>query len=131
MSAVSALQARFPQATERGSLDHPAANVPAVEVLNALKWLKDEGGYDFLADLTAIDGGEGASPRFTVVYHLYSTARFEYFRLAANCPDDAAPSVPSATGIWPAADWHEREAYDMFGITFSGHPNLRRILMWE
>jgi NADH-quinone oxidoreductase subunit C len=51
--------------------------------------------------------------------------------LAADCADDTQPSMPSTTGIWPGADWHEREAFDMFGIIFDGHPNLRRILMWD
>jgi NADH-quinone oxidoreductase subunit C len=78
-----------------------------------------------------VDWSVGASPRFTVVYHLFSTAGHDYVRVAADCADDAAPEVPSATGLWPGANWHEREAYDMFGIRFAGHPDLRRILMWD
>jgi NADH-quinone oxidoreductase subunit C len=70
----------------------------------------------------------GASPRFTVVYHVFSTGGHDYVRVAADCADSAAPEVPSATGIWPGANWHEREAFDMFGIPFDGHPDLRRIL---
>jgi NADH-quinone oxidoreductase subunit C len=54
-----------------------------------------------------------------------------YVRLAADCADDVNPSMPSATSLWPGANWHERETYDMFGIKFTGHPDLRRILMWD
>ena len=93
--------------------------------------LRDALGYDLLADLTAIDAGAGRSPRFTVVWHLLSTTAHTYVRVAADCADDAVPAMPSVTGLWPGANWHEREAYDMFGITFTGHPDLRRILMWD
>ena len=126
------IQEKFPQATARASLDHPALDVPAGDLLAVLKTLRDVHGYDMLVDVTAIDWAEGATPRFTAVYHLYSTNGHTYVRVAAACTgDDSAPAVPSVTGLWPAADWHERETYDMFGIRFEGHPDLRRILMWE
>jgi NADH-quinone oxidoreductase subunit C len=125
------LKAQFPDVTERPSLDHPAVNVPAAGVPALLRHLRDGAGFDFLADLTAVDWSERVTPRFTVVYHLYSTVRHDYLRVAADCPDAAAPAVPSVTDLWAGANWHEREAYDMFGITFTGHPDLRRILMWE
>jgi NADH-quinone oxidoreductase subunit C len=125
------LQTQFPQATERASLDHPAINVPAADVPALMRHLRDARGFDLLTDVTAIDWALGASPRFTVVYHVFSTTRHDYLRIAAACPNDAAPAVPSIAGIWPAANWHERETYDMFGITFDGHPDLRRILMWD
>ena len=128
---ATALTDKFPQVTRRESLDCPACNVAPGEALAVLQWLRDEFAFDMLVDLTAIDGGAGKSPRFTVVWHLLSTTRHTYVRLAANCADDAHPTMPSATGIWPGANWHEREAYDMFGITFAGHPDLRRILMWD
>jgi NADH-quinone oxidoreductase subunit C len=128
---TTALKERFPSATPRASLDHPAVNVPAADILAALRYLRDEGGFDLLADLTAIDWAAGVSPRFTVVYHLLSTTRHDYIRVATDCPDDAAPAVASATSLWPGANWHERETYDMFGIKFDGHPDLRRILMWD
>lgn len=127
----AALKERFPAAAPRPSADHPAFNLPPGEVPAALQWLRDEQGYDFLMDITAVDWAEGVSPRFTVVYHLYSSTTHRYLRLAADCADDAAPSVPSVTSLWPGANWHEREAYDMFGIKFAGHPDLRRILMWD
>jgi len=130
-AVTTALQEKFPQVSARASLDHAAVNVPAGDILAVLRALRDTHGFDFLVDLTAIDWAEGASPRFVVVYHLKSTVRHDYIRVAAACLDDAAPAMPSATGLWPAADWHEREAYDMFGIRFEGHPDLRRILMWD
>ncbi|MSU24324.1 MAG: NADH-quinone oxidoreductase subunit C [Opitutus sp.] len=130
--ATSALQERFPQVTERASLDHPAVNVPVAEVLAVLKYLRDEFAFDMLVDLTAVDWAEGVLPRFTVVYHLLSTTRHVYIRVAANCSgDDAAPIAPSVVSLWPGANWHERECFDMFGIKFEGHPDLRRILMWD
>jgi len=122
---------RFPQAVGRPSGDCPAFNVPADQALAVLRVLRDEGGFDLLTDLTAIDAGPGSSPRFTTVWHLFSTTGHAYVRLAAACADDARPAMPSATGLWPGANWHEREAFDMFGITFPGHPDLRRILMWD
>ena len=129
--AKSALQAKFPQVTDRASLDHPAVNVPVADVVAVLQHLRDESAFDMLVDLTAIDWAEGVSPRFTMVYHLFSTTRHDYLRVAANCADDAAPTAPSVVSLWPGANWHERECFDMFGITFEGHPDLRRILMWD
>lgn len=125
------LRERFPQLTERASSDHPAFNVPVGELVAVLAYLRDSLAYDLLMDLTAIDWAEGTSPRFTVVYHLYSTTRADYLRVAANCPSDAEPAVPSVVDLWPGANWHERECFDMFGIRFTGHPDLRRILMWD
>jgi NADH-quinone oxidoreductase subunit C len=127
----AALKDRFPDATVRPSTDHPAFNVPISQLVSALTWLRDEQRYDFLSDVTAIDWAEGVSPRFTVVYHVYSTTEHKVLRIAANCADDAEPVAPSMVHLWPGANWHERETYDMFGIKFSGHPDLRRILMWD
>ena len=127
----TAVSQQFPSATPRASADCPAFNVPAGEILAVLQWLRDTRGYDFLMDVTAIDWSAEVSPRFTVVWHLYSSAKHVYVRLAANCPADAEPAMATATGLWPGADWHERETYDMFGIKFTGHPDLRRILMWD
>ena len=84
-----------------------------------------------LEDVSGVDWGGGSSPRFTVVYHVLSTTGHDYVRVAADCADAGAPEVPSAAALWPGADWHEREAYDMYGIRFTGHPDLRRILMWD
>jgi NADH-quinone oxidoreductase subunit C len=129
--AAAALKEKFPQATERASADHLAINVPLAEVIPALAFLRATHGYDFLADLTAIDWAEGVSPRFTVVYHLFSTTHHTYIRVCADCANDENPTAPSIVSLWPAANWHERECYDMFGIRFEAHPDLRRILMWQ
>ncbi|MGA2016874.1 MAG: NADH-quinone oxidoreductase subunit C [Opitutaceae bacterium] len=129
--AVAALKGRWASVTDRASLDHPAVNAPASDVLGVLRALKEEWGFDMLADVTGVDWGAGAKPRFTVVYHVFSTARHEYVRVASDCADEAAPEMPSAVGLWPGANWHEREVFDMFGVRFAGHPDLRRILMWD
>lgn len=128
---TAALQGKFPQTTARPSGDHPAVNVPLAEAAALLKSLRDEHGYDFLVDVTAADWGVEASPRFTVFWHLFSTDRHAYLRVAADCANDAEPVAPTVSDLWPAADWHERETYDLLGVTFSGHPDLRRILMWD
>ncbi len=128
---TNAVSQQFPSATPRASLDCPAFNIPAGEAIALLQHLRDTRGYDFLMDVTAIDWSAEQSPRFTVVWHLYSSTKHVYVRVAANCPSDSEPAMPTATGLWAGADWHEREAFDMFGIKFTGHPDLRRILMWD
>jgi NADH-quinone oxidoreductase subunit C len=131
LDAIAAVKGRWTGVTDRASLDHPAVNVPASDLPAVLRSLKEEHGFDMLVDVSGVDWAVGTSPRFTVVYHVFSTTAHEYVRLAADCADNTAPEVPSATDIWPGANWHEREAYDMFGIRFLGHPDLRRILMWD
>lgn len=108
----------------------PAFNVPAANLTEVCQFLRDELKFDLLVDVTAVDW-QGQSPRFTAMYHLCSTTRREYVRLATDCPDDENPKVPSLVPLFPAANWHERETFDMFGIRFSEHPDLRRILMWD
>lgn len=128
---TTAVSQKFPSASIRPSLDCPAFNLPASEVIAALQFLRDDHAYDFLMDLTAVDWSAEKSPRFTVVWHLYSSTTHHYVRLAADCANDAEPAMPTSTLLWAGADWHEREAFDMFGINFTGHPDLRRILMWD
>lgn len=127
----SALQTICPEVSERDSLDWPAYNCSIDQLIAVLKTLRDNHGFDMLVDATAIDNGVDASPRFTVVYHLLSTEKHTYVRVAADCADDAKPVAPTATGVWLAANWHERECFDLFGINFEGHPDMRRILMWD
>ena len=91
--------------------------------------------FDLLLDVTAVDRlGVGIEPRFATIYQLYSMVHLHSLRLVVPpAVEDGTdnPECPSVTGIWPTADWHEREVYDLMGITFSGHPWLRRILMPE
>lgn len=95
----------------------------------ALEHCKTELGFDFLVDLTGLDN-MGEDPRYGVVYELYSYEHGCYLRVKAGV-DEAEREAPSVVDLWPTANWHEREAYDMLGITFTDHPDLRRILMWE
>jgi NADH-quinone oxidoreductase subunit C len=92
-------------------------------------FLRDTPGcqFDYLSDLTAVDWPARAEKRFDVVASLYSTKLRHRVRVKARLAEGEA--VPSVTGVWPAANWLEREVYDMFGVTFTGHPDLRRILM--
>jgi NADH-quinone oxidoreductase subunit C len=90
---------------------------------------KKELGFDFLVDLSAVDE-LGEDPRFTVVYELSGLKHGCRLRLKTRVSEET-PELPSVTSVWRGADWHEREAYDMLGVRFRGHPDLRRILMWE
>lgn len=128
---LAALQGVNSEVAERESADWPSFNCPIDSLVDVLKALRDNHGYDMLVDATGIDNGVEASPRFTVVYHLLSTSNHVYIRVAADCLDSENPVAPSVVSLWPAADWHEREAYDMFGIKYENHPDLRRILMWD
>lgn len=127
----AALQSQFPQALPRPSGDHPAFNLPVLDVPVVLKYLRDTCAYDFLVDVTAIDNGVDVTPRFTVIWHVYSTTRHDYVRLAADCVNDENPVAPTVSDLWATANWHERETYDLFGVKFENHPDLRRILMWD
>lgn len=125
------LSARFPELTERASLDWPAFNLPAANLVEAMTHLRDAHGFDILVDVTGIDWDK-QEPRFSAVYHLLSTRSRTYVRVVTPCEEvDDEPRVPSLVSVWPAANWHERETYDMLGIRFEGHPDLRRILMWD
>ncbi len=90
---------------------------------------KKELGFDYLVDITSIDN-YGDDPRFTVVYHLYGYGHHCPLRLKTEVGEEKG-ELPTVTGVWRTADWHEREIYDMMGIRFRGHSDLRRILMWE
>ena len=84
--------------------------------------------FNYLSDICGVDYFPKA-PRFEVVYHLYSIP-FKY-RIRLKCRINEGDRVPTVVGIWKTANWHERETYDMYGIVFEGHPDLRRIYLWE
>ena len=93
------------------------------------KFCRDDLQLDYLLDITSIDNF-GEEPRFEIVYVLYSMAQGTHVRLKLAVSEDEG-EVPTVSDIWPTANWHEREIYDMMGIRFANHPDLRRILMWE
>jgi NADH-quinone oxidoreductase subunit C len=116
--------------TESTFRDNRRVDVASTHVLQLLTTLKTDFGFNMLIDMTAVDylEYEGARDRFGVVYLLLNIDSGERLivRTAVNLPDAV---LPTATGLWRGADWMEREVFDMFGIRFEGHPDLRRILM--
>lgn len=107
----------------------PIIEVKKEKVVDLLAYLKTEKGfeYNFLSDLTATD--EESEPRFRVVYQLFSTLHKTRIRVKSSVKD--GEEFPTAISVWPGANWAEREVFDMFGIRFAGHPDLRRVLMDE
>jgi NADH-quinone oxidoreductase subunit C len=105
--------------------------VPKERIVELCRFLKEdpELQFDLLADLCGIDMNT-PEKRFGVIYNLYSLATKQRIRLK-TFTEEEDPKVPTVTGIWGTANWHERETYDMFGIVFEGHPDLRRVYMPE
>jgi len=103
-------------------------NLTLEALSKALTYCKEKLNYEMLLDISSLDHF-GEDPRFEVLYELASLDDARHIRLKAKVFEDE--SVPTAVHLWKAADWHEREIWDMMGIPFSGHPNLKRILMWE
>jgi NADH-quinone oxidoreductase subunit C len=103
--------------------------ISASDLREIAKFCRDKLAFDYLLDVTSIDN-LGQEPRFEIVYHLYSMPQAVHLRLKLKVSEDVG-EVDTVSDIWPTANWHEREIYDMMGIKFDGHPDLRRILMWE
>ena len=101
----------------------------AADLREVAKFCRDELGMDYLLDITSIDNF-GEEPRFEIVYEIYSMPFAIHLRLKLSVSEDQG-EVPTVSDIWPTANWHEREIYDMMGIRFADHPDLRRILMWD
>ena len=112
----------------RGDL---TAEVNPARLLDVCRFLRDdvEMAFDFLADVTAVDY-LGSTPRFELVYHLKSLTRGHRLRLKARVPEDD-PRIDSVVSVWRGANWMERETWDLYGIRFDGHPDLRRIFLYE
>ena len=121
--------------TEDHRGDHTAV-VARAALLDVLRSCRDEPalGFDVLMDLTAVDyvkfPGREDGPRFEIVYHLYALPHNHRVRIKVRVEEDDAV-VPSAVRLWPIANWLEREVWDMFGVRFAEHPDLRRLLMYE
>lgn len=130
--AIEALRARFPEAVLsvgefRGQ---HWATLREEALVDACRWLRDDpaGAFDVLLDVTAAHWPDAPEP-IELIYHLYSTARNDRLRIKVRTADGR--EVPTLSGIFHSAEWTERETYDMFGVVFRGHPDLRRILMPE
>jgi NADH-quinone oxidoreductase subunit C len=131
--AIKAILSWNPEALLDAKFDRSELTLTiAPEKISSAAVAVQSAGYNFLEDLTAVDWFP-SSPRFQVSYHILSHSYKEYIRLIVLL-DGAEPVVESMTSVWPSANYYEREVFDLFGIQFSGHPNLRRILMpdeWE
>jgi NADH-quinone oxidoreductase subunit C len=127
---LDSLQKKFPGAISEAVIfrNLPSVNVAKEHLVTVCQFLKsrDGGAYDLLTDETAVDYPK-REKRFDIIYHLYSFAGNNRLRLRVQV--GAGEKVPSVTGVWPTANWLEREIYDMFGVEYEGHPDLKRILM--
>ncbi len=127
---IAALEAAFPVLTVSEFRGQTRLVAPLAAVFDVLRTLKEQLGFDLLADITCVDYlyYEGATDRFGLVYVLANTGTNERIivRTFVNEPE---PTVPSAVALWEGANWLEREVWDMFGIRFAGHPDLRRVLL--
>lgn len=113
-------------------LGEATASVEAKSILDVMRYLRDEEGFALLSDLTAHDC-HGQEPRFWVIYHLTNVERPDRIRIKAGVPEKK-PNIESVVPLWPGANFFEREVYDLFGVIFQNHPNLKRIMMpadWE
>ncbi len=123
---AGALRSRFADVVSaRGEV---TVSLAPRDVHEALAWLRDDPllSLGLLSDLTCTDW-PGGSPRYWVTLHLRSAERRHRLRVKVGLPDEEPPRMPSVTGLFPAADWYEREVYDFYGVVFDGHPDLRRI----
>ncbi|HEY0004578.1 MAG TPA: NADH-quinone oxidoreductase subunit C [Pyrinomonadaceae bacterium] len=119
----------------RDAFDEVTALVPRESIAEICAYLKTAPDFHFnmLSDICGADRGPEEEPRFEVNYHLFSTSKHHRLRLKVLLNEEDA-HLPTVTSVWRTANWHERETYDMFGVIFDGHPDLRRILLpddWE
>jgi NADH-quinone oxidoreductase subunit C len=109
--------------------DETSFTIATGDLRDIAKFCRDQLLFDYLLDITSIDNF-GEEPRFEIVYHLYSMPHAVHLRLKLKLSEEVG-ALDTVSDFWPTADWHEREIYDMMGIKFDGHPDLRRILMWD
>ncbi len=128
-AAIAALESKFEIRSKNEFRGETTLMVSREQIGEMTRFCRDQLAFNFLTDISSVDN-MGEEPRFEVVYELYSFERGQHLRLKLTVSEDDL-SVPTVSGIWPTANWHEREIYDMMGISFSGHPDLRRILMWD
>jgi NADH-quinone oxidoreductase subunit C len=132
--SANALRARFGDGIERVDVvwGETTVVVTAARLLEIVRWLHDDPGqqYDYLSDVTAVEYRDVERP-LEVVWHLRSIPYRRFLRLKVLIAKGQPLEVPSVWSVYKGADWLERECYDMFGIRFGGHPDLRRLLMWE
>jgi len=126
--AIAAIEAKFPVLAKKEFRGETTLTVERTKIAEVAALAKSL-GFDTLTDLSSVDNF-GSEPRFEAVYELYSLVDNHHLRLKIAVSEDDL-EIPSVTGVWSTANWHEREVYDMMGIKFSGHPDLRRILMWD
>lgn len=132
--SVAALRAQFGDAVGRSEVmwGETTVFVARDRVLDMVRWLHADPHhrYDYLVDVTAVEFRDAGLP-LQVVWHLRSLPFRRFLRLKVELPTDGPLAVPSIVAVYQSANWLEREVFDMFGVTFDGHPDLRRILMWE
>ncbi len=128
-TAIKAIEAKFKVRKKDDFRGETTLDVERTEIKDISRFAKDDLGFTYLLDISGVDNF-GEEPRFELVYELYQFEKGDHLRLKIQVSEDDL-DVPTVSDLWPTADWHEREAFDMFGIKFTGHPDLRRILMWD
>jgi len=128
-SAAKSIQGKFKTLRTTEFRGESTVYIDRADLLAVMRFAKEELGFNYLVDLSGVDNF-GQEPRFEVVYELSDFGTSDHLRVKISVSEDEL-EVPTVSEIWPTADWHEREAFDMYGIKFTGHPDLRRILMWD
>ena len=128
-NAIAAIEAKFPVKKKIEFRGETTLLLDREQIKPLCAFCKTELGFNYLVDVSSVDNF-GEEPRFEIVYELYSYSSGGHLRLKCSVSEDDL-EIPTITDLWATANWHEREIFDMMGIRFSGHPDLRRILMWD
>lgn len=129
LEEIAAIEAKFRVSAKQEFRGETTLLVDRADIKKIATFCKAELGFDYLVDVSSVDNF-GEEPRFEMVYEMYSYGAGHHLRLKFSVSEDDL-QVPTVSDVWKTADWHEREIFDMMGIRFVGHPDLRRILMWE